>query len=308
MRSLTLLTALCLVSLLMARPTVAQDTEPDTLDWRGYYPLEIGNTWETAVDGSFQQTVIRRRIESDTTISGVVWFVQSIHVEGVEFGEPIVGDDSLLIRYDEAFHRVLAKDMDAGAERDLTCDLSGDFGEEVQCDAGTSDPQPATFTGGYNESSETIMVGLDVALFAAWKHDPETVGAVEPVYYHGIGPLDQPGDGFDGTITFSYLKLGDVEYGSPAEFVGTEQDPAAPAIAASVYPNPAVNHLRIEVGADQLPVSASAFDLIGRRVVNTTCAAQSCALDVSELRSGIYSLVLWSRNGTRTVRSFVIAR
>jgi hypothetical protein len=47
----------------------------DTLDWRRYYPLEIGNTWEyTGIDGAPNQLI--RTIVGDTVANGYRYFVR----------------------------------------------------------------------------------------------------------------------------------------------------------------------------------------------------------------------------------------
>lgn len=79
-----------LVLVLLTFPAYAQtDVRPDTLDWRDYYPLEIGtiSEWHIHEYGGFQDLVHRRRIESDTLIDSHRWVVQSEYVEGTYYGE-----------------------------------------------------------------------------------------------------------------------------------------------------------------------------------------------------------------------------
>jgi hypothetical protein len=65
--------------------------QPDTLDWHGYYPLEIGNGWEKRFDGAFLNIERRERIETDTLVTDHRWFVLTGYEEGWELGQDIAG-------------------------------------------------------------------------------------------------------------------------------------------------------------------------------------------------------------------------
>ena len=88
---------------------------------------------------------------------------------------------------------------------------------------------------------------------------------VPPVYYHGVGRLPQPGDGFDGTIAFTYFRLHGIEYGSPAAFVSTEQPELLAEESLALYPNPASETVTVSFSDLWGPVSLRVYDLRGRR-------------------------------------------
>ena len=302
----------CLALALLTLPAYAQtDVRPDTLDWRGYYPLEIGTTWEWRSRNGFQDLVRRQRIESDTLIAGYRWVVQTDYKEGTYYGQAIAEHDTLLLRYDEPYGRVLARSPVTGEEYDYTCDLSGDFGAEVLCGADLGAPYPIVFEGGYAAEFDdrTLIVGSDTVTFAAVKQDPKTGGGVPPVYFHGVGRLAQPGDGFSGTIVFTYLRLGGTAYGSPAAFVGTEHPGRRPNESIALYPNPVSTTLTVALDGLSRPVTLRVYDLLGRLVLNDSVHCTSlCRLDVRTLPAGFYVLGVDFQRGMHVARRFVVAR
>lgn len=292
--------------------SVAQDSiVPDTLDWRGYYPLEIGNVWEWEIaDGLYGNLLVRQHIESDTLVGNQSWVLQTTHTEGTWLGQFRIEIDSLLLRYDEPYGRVLARVPATGREYDYTCDLSGDFGEEVLCGADLENSYSLVFVGQYADELEynTLVIGSDTISFAALKRDPIISGPVPPFYYHGVGRLDRPGDGFSGTIAFTYLRIRGIEYGSPASLVNTEQGFTLRDNEIGLYPNPVSTVLTVRI--DKIPVSSvlHIYDLQGRLVVRDINCQAPCQIDMSTLPPGVYFLHTDLDKGANAIRRFVIIR
>ena len=306
-----LLLAVCLVVAVLPLPTYAQDdVRPDTLDWHGYYPLDIGTIWEWRTKNGFIDLVRHRRIEADTLVDDSRWVIQIDYVEGTAYGDPVAAHDTLLLRYDEPYGRVLARSTATAEERDYTCDLSGDFGAEVLCGAALGEPFRIVMAGGYatDLGYEPLVISADTIVYAAVKQDPVIFGPVPPVYYHGVGRLPQPGDGFDGTIAFTYLRLHGIEYGSPAVFVSTEQQELVAEESMALFPNPASATLTVTFSDLWGPASLRVYDLRGRLALKSKRCASRCELDVRSLPAGVYLLGAEFRLGLSTMRRFIVAR
>ncbi len=304
-----------IVLVMLPLPLAAQYTiQPDTLDWRGYYPLEIGNVWELRFEGAFRTTVRRLRIETDTLVAGQRWFVQTLYEEGWDTGRDVASYDTLLLRYDEPYGRILAHSPSTGEEWDHTCDLSGDFGAEVWCGADLREhAHSVPFIGYYASDPEYanshILVGSDTVTYAAAKYSPVTGGWSIVSYYHGVGPLPSWGDdSYGGTITFSYLRLSGVEYGKAATFVGTERVPEDAAFQMAVYPNPARETLWIAVGDSDHVRSLSIYDGMGRLQQRYGACESPCRLSLGTIASGVYMVRAELDSGATVWRPFVAAR
>ncbi len=298
---------------LFTLPLAAQDPlQPDTLDWHGYYPLEIGNVWEMRFDGAFLNLVRRQRIEADTLVAGHRWFVQTEFLGGIEFGQDVARYDTLLLRYDEPYGRVLSFRPATGEVGDYTCDLSGDFGAEVWCGADlTEDAYSVPFEGGYAADPNygyPLIVGDDTVAFAAVKGSRVTGGSGLIGYYHGVGPLQGPGDGFDGTIVFSYLRLGGVAYGKATEFVGIEELPERQAPLVSIYPNPARETLWITSDGVHGVRSVALYDSRGRLGLRRGACGSPCEVDLGALAPGVYLVEVELGAGASVRRRVVVVR
>lgn len=83
-------------------PCFAQDeVVPDTLDWHGYYPLEVGNAWEWETEqlvGYFR--LDHREIVGDTLIHDIPYFVQAEYRSVLDSGSRFSEWDTTYVRYD----------------------------------------------------------------------------------------------------------------------------------------------------------------------------------------------------------------
>lgn len=279
--------------------------EPDTLDWRQYYPLEVGNVWEWYMFTSVNEhRVIRRQIVSDTLIDTTSYFVQvSLHYQtDHELGEiDLIQSDTVLIRYDEGGSRVVARLANAEGEWSYTCDLSTPFEISIECDE-----TQVYVGGGYTPGKVLTLGSKELAVTAEKSHTSIGGGST---YIYGIGELPMIGEGGYGETRFVWLRLGGEEYG--VSLVGIESGDRLEweYVLPDMYPNPAT--VRVKVG---LPVAVhddylvEIYDVLGRSVsTRTRCAGGDCVIDVSLLPAGRYLLRATNKSGTVHGR-FVVLR
>jgi hypothetical protein len=188
-----------IVAPLFAQGAHAQvEQVPDTLDWREYYPLEIGNVWEweTHQDGIWfggdVDELDHREIVADTMINDLRYFVQ-VAYKAIEYevnGDPTVSVWREYLRYDTAQARILQFHLDQSEESSYTCDLSADFNSSGTCFEMVS----GGASGGYASDDDfQVAVGSEQAPFSAVKAYVGLTGGSR--YFHGIGRLPVLGDG-----------------------------------------------------------------------------------------------------------------
>lgn len=79
-----------------------------------------------------------------------------------------------------------------------------------------------------------------------------------------------------------------------APTVSTDGPDAAPAIALTVYPNPAADYLRVECDA---PLQAQLFDLSGRPVSGLVAVNGMAEFNLGNLPAGLYLLRAFDEQG-----------
>ena len=277
---------------------VHAQTQADTLEWRGYYPLEIGNAWEWQTQ-SYWFAIDRREIIADTTIDGKDYFVQAAYTSLIDLlnGGGESSADTTLLRYDTLASRVVAL-TDVGEQEweGHSCDLSAEFGTTISC---------AVVDGRYAYEGEYLVVGTDTIAFNAVKGFLSLGGGIS--YYHGIGPIPLMGDGNPGGREFTYLRLGGIEYGQQAVFVSTEAEPIPAKIGLAAYPNPARDRVSVELGATQGWVRV--YNVLGRQVLQEEhCTGGQCVMDTRVLVPGLYFVQVIPSVGSERRGQFVIAR
>ena len=285
----------------------------DTLDWRGYYPLEIGNIWEWRTQnpgvwfGGDVNSLNHREIVSDTTINDRKYLVQVAY----SANEFVATDERKVVvwrdylRYDTLKTRVVKFDLNLEGEHGYTCDLSADFNSVGACydwlDMGVG--------GDYaSEDNFQVSVGSDYVSYNAVKSFDGLTGGSK--YYHGIGSLPIFGDGSeDGTIEFTYVKVGDNEYGTRSVRVGIEKTTEIEESPIELYPNPVKSQLNIATSSELRGIKVRIVDVLGRSTPWTTmCEEKRCQLDVSSLNPGLYVLEYSGPHQVYGSQSFTVAR
>ena len=284
----------------------------DTLDWQGYYPLEIGNAWEWKTHqpnvwfGGDVDGFDHREIVSDTLINDQQYLVQVAYsineFEATEERKVVVWRDYL--RYDTLRRRIVQFDLVQGGEYGYTCDLSADFNGVGVCydwlDMGVG--------GDYaSDDHFEVIVGSDYAPYNAVKSFGGLTGG--SVFYHGIGSLPTFGDGASGAIEFTYVKVSDAEYGARSVRVGVEKPVQPQELVVEIYPNPVKSRLYLVMSEVPPGIKGRIIDVLGRSApVQMICEEKRCQLDVSSLRAGVYIL---EYNGSAQVygrENFVVSR
>lgn len=283
----------------------------DTLDWRGYYPLEIGNVWEWHTHmpgvwfGGDADFFDHREIVADTMINDQPYFVmQAYTIVEFEVGEERnVYPSRSYLRYDTLQTRVASYDLALGDEVGA-CDLSADFNSIAACYEGLD----MWAGGGYAADNNQLAIGMDLVPYKAVKEfGPGLTGG--SIYYYGIGGLPTFGDGASGTIEFTYVKIGEQEYGTRGIRVGVEEWISREESAVTIYPNPVKSVLSLLIHDRLQGIEVRVIDMLGRSTpVDAVCEEKKCDMDVSSLRSGIYVLRYSGVGEKYGSQTFVISR
>lgn len=292
----------------LVRPVWGQ-TDPsvtDTLDWRQYYPLEIGNVWEYKDDNfpllhlpSYQ----RREIIGDTLIGDREYFVLYSRVYDTNFS--IVSEGETYLRYDTLRHTVIQLSTSGccpGEYDYIACDLSAAFNQEIMCDDGSQ----VFVLGGYLPSP--YVIGLDTVYAPAEKHF--NFGGPGITLAHGIGDVGGPPEGANNMVFLVYLKSGGRVYGESIVTTSAESESDLPntIYIRKAIPNPFTNTTTLQYNL-ALPayVTVNVFDMLGRRVVSLLNEQQApgerhVVFDATAHPAGLYVLVLSTGNAVLTHR------
>lgn len=303
------------LSLLLASagPAGAQGPEPDTTDWRTYFPLEVGNAWQylgqesVPPDGHLADILSGWRVEADTTVGGTDYFV--LRSCWFELGTPVSCPDVTLVRYDLPDAMIVARNPDTGEDAwwyPIPCDLDAPFNApQVDC-RGPGTGGGAWYTYGYGYD-QTVVVppdtlrGMTVKGFSDGGISGYDLAA-------GLGFTAYESTELPFFRNLIYADVGGQEVGTSAFVFPTAAEPAPEAdgadLALAVVPNPARGHATL---AFRLPVpsevAVALFDPLGRRVRVTAprrlgAGAQRIALDLGALPPGVYVARLTTESGS----------
>lgn len=315
---------LTLLVVLVPAQVQAQEIVEDTLDWRGYYPLEVGNHWEYEIKrGPLNQfsDFQRRVITGDTLIDGTHYFIHE-----VQHYKLLAEQDSTMelrlaatdyVRYDTARAVLYAIPADSARLHDRTdqawpgspfmydyvrvprtCELDADFEERFTCESSEGFLIDGVVDGDYtNRPFGPIRV-------RAWKQF--AAASVEVTFGHGLGERF-------GQIV--YARVAGQEYGdSTVTRLDSEFLPDHPSNLSilSLYPSP-VRHsftLRYSLAvAGQGTVEI--YDVLGRRVRRIELpflspGVHTSDIDVASLPSGVYLLRYTANSSEQVTTPFVV--
>ena len=251
---------------------------PDTLDWRGYYPLQVGNEWEYVTDNFPMPEVHydRLHIVGDTLIKGVAYYIQRSRRYNANV-EPTGEATSTYLRYDTTLKTIVVRPrnaQDAWGEETaylVECELDVAFNQEYVCYSGLL----LHISGEYCGEGWCNRFAGDSIDVAATKHF--NFGGPGITLVHGIGEI---GGQFEGSYAGRYLiyaRIDEVVYGKSEVRTSSEEETSAPmsATLADVYPVPFsdVLYAEIHTPAGQ-PTTVEVFDAIGRRMWTERIAGQ----------------------------------
>lgn len=302
-RTLLLATVLSLASVPL---TVAQSPTPgpDTLDARGYLPLQVGNTWEyhhvltrphspyRSADESEQRRERYRLADSlawgDSVLYTLIYEEQS--AEG-----DLLRRDTARVWYDAASASLRA-DGYAGIFEHLKC-LDASFGTHsggsFDCEPFVSSAdvcRPSLFGGG-------CVSGKRFSSFV-WGH----------TVVHGVGLVSrgggcEPCSPFDDRDdwTLAYARVGGRTYGQPIVTVSREPAAGRPTeTQPAVYPNPTAGGVTVEGRAGE---AVTIYDALGRQHVRSRVAPSGrIRLDLHTLPAGVYAMQVGRAVATLVVR------
>ncbi len=274
-----------------AQPTWAQpEAVPDTLDWRRYFPLEVGNEWQYELREAFNQLggFLSFRILADTTIEEQEYFVIERAVYdslGVRFHQRLRP-----IRYDTSRASIVwfATYNDDGNViidewdwEEVPCGLDLAFGSREEC--GYPVEYFHNTIGGYGRQVVIDEVAYNVA---AYKEFDSLGGG------HGlatdIGLIWRSSEGGGTFQRLVYARIGEMTYGSPVVMTSHEEKIALPDEVSirSVYPNPFVEQTTVAYSTERTGVvELMLYDMLGRLVWQQEIGMQPAGEHLAPLNS-----------------------
>jgi hypothetical protein len=286
----------------------------DTLDAKLYYPLQVGNVWETTVSESGFELADPTRLEviADTVIEDISF----VKVRSSDF---TYTNDRFVLTGVRVSHSYRAVVDTALLDWSLNLGLRSQpfrFNQSFNS-CYESMGSLIEVSGGYDQSfSIREQGGFTEYQVPAIKHINFENVAVQ-TFAHGIGRVEAIGDPFRITELI-YAKIDGVEYGTPlAELFefrisSTETDLLNQKWSLSTYPNPVRSTLHVQLHVQELSVlSLSIYDLLGRKVMASVSdwpvgsGLHVFDLDLSSLAAGTYVLRVSGTAGERLLRKII---
>mgnify|MGYP001953545557 FL=1 len=263
---------------------------PDTLDWRRYFPLQIGNEWHYVY--IWTNTLMMRTqwyIIGDTLLDNEHYFVFRVRRKGVECCFDQVNDTLFwYIRYDTVNACVYRKG-DGCYWPGGSCRLDAPF--YSQCGDGWN----VDVHGGYNMlvkiDKDTIRTAKKS--FSTWDGSSVSFLADIGLYETLIG--ESPGDNLE---TLVYARIGTKSYGTPTSLAVETKGMSGRAGIVDVWPHPVRSGVRVSYVVERAgAVALLLYDVLGRQVWQVEEGVQGpgrhqVQLWVADLPAGVYLLRL----------------
>lgn len=260
----------------------------DTLDPKGYLPMQVGNLWEyTAMADGFMEDPSREEIIADTLIDGMTFYKLKLTTFDYDFSPVIT-------RSFTAFFYIAVSDTGVVRWKPTGIQPGGPrFSQPFNSCYGAD---PIWVSGGYG-TSFSVMESDSVVVLALPAEKTFTFlgGLGLDTYGHGIGRIRVEGD--PNQITeLTYARIDGRAFGTPLDSlftiaVAVEEDPSIPRQPPRLqnYPNPfrAATHLSFSL-ATPGRVSLRIMDILGRVVAQP--------LADSPFSSGMH-VIAWEADG-----------
>ena len=313
MRTVWLLALTCVaVSTAIAQQQVIRDTT----DWRDYYRLQVGNTWEYKTECCLYQpsdpTYQRREVIADTLINSQEYFV--LRTQNFDASLEVQSSGRGYLRYDTTRSAIVLLIMTDTSQTEqvwpeptLTCNLSADFGSMIDCGAGA-----VYVSGGYDNFF--ISLEPEGILGTAWKSFSQPGSGWGIGFNNGSGDWDIGADFEAGySRTLIYLRLDDKAYGSSEVATSTTNMAEFPDKfeIISIYPNPFMDHATVTY---HLPVAEDVkleiINVLGQRVRREYIGFRPAGmhhyrLSGTSLPSGIYFVRFSTGSGFWSIKQVI---
>lgn len=309
---------------------LAQFEEPDTLGWRGYLPLAVGNVWQYEVEGAngifgvLTRAYLQWHVVADTLIDAHTYYLLEATCDSLyasnhpDAGPPCPSGriERTFLRYDEATANLIER----------AAEPQGSDGERLwlrygfRLDAAFGAYQPASdlddWAGEYEYSRDSLTVisgdtvATTVKRILVYSVVPGSLAFAQGIGLVGMGFFEGGGTAH----TLRYARVDGRVYGAPLP-LAADRPGAAPAVAVlDAYPQPAHTQVEVRFETDRPErLRLVVYDLLGRAVAardlgRRPAGAHHAVLDVAGLGSGTYVLVLDAPGRVAARRSLVVVR
>ena len=310
------------VSLASTIPTShAQDA--DTLDWRRYYPLAVGNVWEYH-DAEAQGAHTRVTLVAASEVGDRTYFQRRTDTALLAYSAS--GPDTLrstafdVVRYGDG-GVVSAPSVEADTVGLAICDADDGFERALRAAFGTRAACPSPSPSG----ADSVWVeGTYATRWAPAGVDggdaPEPVdvaaiktftvgGALFSTFVADVGPV---ATGNLWGPRLHYARVGGVEYGAPSVLVSTERQPAGGRLTVRAQVNPVRGEARFAVdGAAARGARWRVTDALGRtlqtRSLDRSVGPAVVRVSTRGLAPGVYRFLL-DADGEQASVAFTVVR
>ena len=284
----------------------------DTLDWRGYYPLEIGNQWQyETVDDLLRSSFERWHITKDTLVLNTLYY--TLEYNSVWHNGETISAPPFLIRYDTLgagillFNQVDGDSVVESQWSEVPCGLNASFNSDSECELDTYRVQ-GMYDVEYDFQGDTKIFPAEKSFI--------TLGGGK-TFISGLGLTKRGIDGSTMKTSLVYAVIGSDIYGSPVISTSRVADEnKAQALGITVFPNPLS-------GSDQLQAHVQSpatgihhfriFNLLGQEIVVFSMHLDNPVNDlpleehIGDLPNGIYFIEVVTSN-YRAFTSFNVRR
>lgn len=282
---------------------------PDTLDWRRYFPLEVGNQWQYRNQDFDFIYFTRWHIRSDTLIDEQSYFI--IDISG--YDEDLQPLDQLhrtdVIRYDTSNALIVRRAIDQNGSPvdvwwlDIPCGIDAPFNARHEC-TGTISGMDYFVDGLFDAS---YVIGTDTVSNLTLKVFDSLGGTW--TLATDIGQVARFIEGASPVSTLVYVHIGGTSYGEPAVPTASDKIDELPRalIVESIFPNPFSTTVTLQIPTREPGrVKIEVFDVLGRRVrefalFTSPQDRHQLEIDGSGLAAGTYFVRLKTQSGVHAI-------
>lgn len=301
------------------------EVEPDTLDWHGYFPLEVGNVWQYDVEvtdyafGTVGEWIEQWEVTGDTTFGGRTFFRLDMTCDSVSVLEgyyiaPCGPDEieSNYMRYDETAANLEIREGENRPWHWTGWHWLDHYEFRLDAPFYYEDAGPIGFAyfpvDSVRIGGETVDAGIKG--ITVWDAVPGGF-----TFAHGIGLVAQGFyDGGGLSQRLRYVRTSSVELGHFFNVATEWPPPSRGDITLEAYPNPVSDAFAVELnGAAAGTFTLELFDVLGRRV--RTLASEFVHSDTwrarvsaARLGAGVYYMIATVDGRTIARRELVVMR